>query len=264
MRELDKPARERLRGLSKENAEIVGAHLVMAGRLLDRDPELAWKHTQVAVRRAGRVDVVREAAGIAAYRTGRYTEALRELRTARRLNGSSEHLPLMADCERGLGRPSKALELAASPEARTLTREGRVELALVVAGARVDMGDLDTALAIFDRLPQQSGDLALRVIQAHAGVLEAAERFDEAAALLTGIDEDDLERAAGNDLPDEDIEIFDTVDEELERELESPELDPEPEASGRLSQGALRPTVETPAAETPEPNQPDEPKEDPS
>src|SRR5699024_1724704 len=86
---LDRDARGRLRTLSKENAEIVGLHLIMAGRLIDVDPELAYKHAQEALRRGGRVDIVREAAGLTAYYTDRYAEALREFRTVRRLNGSS-------------------------------------------------------------------------------------------------------------------------------------------------------------------------------
>ncbi len=93
----------------------------MAAQLLDEDPELAYAHAQAAQRRAGRVGLVREALGIAAYQVGHYEEALRELRTARRLTGSSEHLAVMADCERGLGRPERALDLAASDEAKTLT-----------------------------------------------------------------------------------------------------------------------------------------------
>ena len=58
-----------------------------------------------------RVGVVREACGIAAYRTGRWAEALSELRAARRMTGRDDYLPIMADCERALGRPDRALAL---------------------------------------------------------------------------------------------------------------------------------------------------------
>ncbi|WP_278237201.1 hypothetical protein [Isoptericola sp. AK164] len=216
MRDLHKDARERLRGLSKENAERVGAHLVMAGRLLDADPEAAYAHAQAAVRRAGRVDVVREAAGIAAYRTGRFAEALRELRTVRRLNGSSEHLPLMADAERGLGRPERAIALAASEEARTLDAETRTELAIVVSGARSDLGEHDAALVVLDRIPaaERKGDLGLRVLQARAVALESAGRTDEAATVLAGIDPEALQRAVGGgEMPADDVVVFDAYDE---------------------------------------------------
>ncbi|NNU26396.1 hypothetical protein HLI28_02395 [Isoptericola sp. JC619] len=194
----------------------MGAHLVMAGRLLDADPELAYAHAQAAVRRAGRIDVVREAAGIAAYRTGRYAEALRELRTVRRLNGSSEHLPLMADAERGLGRPERAIALAGSEEARTLDAEARTELAIVVSGARTDLGEHDAALVVLDRIPasERRGDLGLRVLQARAVALEAAGRSDEAATVLAGVDPAALERAIGAAAtPDEDVVVFDAYDE---------------------------------------------------
>ena len=215
MRQLSREVRGRLRGLTKENAERIGLHLVMAGRLLDVDPERAYEHAQAAVRRGGRVDVVREAAGIAAYRTGRYAEALRELRTVRRLNGSSEHLPLMADAERGLGRPERALALAASDEARTLDAEGRTELAIVVSGARSDLGEHDAALSVLDRIPaaERQGDLGLRVLQARAAALEAAGRTSEAAALLADVDPEALERAAGA-AQDDDVVVYDTYDEE--------------------------------------------------
>ncbi|WP_425954168.1 hypothetical protein [Xylanimonas sp. McL0601] len=188
----------------------------MAGRLLDIDPELAYEHTQAAVRRGGRIDVVREAAGIAAYRTGRYAEALRELRTVRRLNGSSEHLPIMADAERGLGRPERAVALAATPEADSLDPMSKLELALVVSGARSDLGEHDAALVVLNKIPPQRGDLALRVLAARAAALEAAGRLEEAAALLADVDPDDLERATGNAEPEEEVVVYDVYDDEAE------------------------------------------------
>lgn len=216
MGQLSREARARLRGLTKDNAEQVGLHLVMAGRLLDVDPERAYEHAQAAVRRGGRIDVVREAAGIAAYRTGRFAEALRELRTVRRLNGSSEHLPIMADAERGLGRPERALTLASSEEARTLDAEGRTELAIVASGARSDLGEHEAALVVLDRIPaaDQPGDLRFRVLQARAVALEAAGRTDEASRLLAGIDPEVLERASGAAPVDDDVVVYDVYDEE--------------------------------------------------
>ncbi|OLT53107.1 hypothetical protein [Cellulosimicrobium sp. CUA-896] len=210
--QLDRAARGRLRTLSKETAEVVGKHLVMAGRLIDTEPELAYEHAQAAVRRAGRVDVVREAAGLTAYRTGRYAEALRELRTVRRLNGSSEHLAIMADCERGLGRPERALALAASDEARTLDDVARTELAIVVSGARVDLGELDAALAALGHVPAAGtrGELGLRVLQARAAVLELLGRTDEAAELLARVDASALGSALGED--DEDVVVYDLAE----------------------------------------------------
>lgn len=228
--DLDRSVRGRLRTLSKDNADGVGRHLVMVGRLLDVQPELAYEHAQAAVRRAGRVDVVREAAGLAAYRTGRYAEALRELRTVRRLNGSSEHLAIMADCERGLGRPERALALAQEPEAETLDAEAKVELAMVVSGARLDLGQPDAAVAALSTPAVRAGTgvVAIRVAQARATALEAAGRSDEALAELAPYTQDQLDEAAGDvEVEDEvvsfDLSEFDAegeYDEELSEEVD--------------------------------------------
>jgi len=117
----------------------------------------------------------------------------------------------MADAERGLGRPEKALELANSPEADTLDQIGKVELAIVASGARADLGEFEAGLAVLDKLPPVEGDLALRVLMAKAAVLQAAGRFDEAKALLSDFDEEDLDRAAGV-VPDE-IYVYETFEE---------------------------------------------------
>jgi hypothetical protein len=215
--DLDRAARAPLRTLTKDNAERVGRHLVMVGRLIDDEPELAYEHAQAAVQRAGRVDVVREAAGLCAYRTGRYAEALRELRTVRRLNGSSEHLPIMADCERGLGRPERAITLSQEPEAETLSVDGKIELAIVVSGARLDLGEPEAALATLSSpvVRSATGVLAVRVAEARATALEAAGRGDEAAAELSGFTSAQLAEAGGGVEEDEDeVVVFDLDDDE--------------------------------------------------
>lgn len=215
--DLDRAVRARLRTLSKENAENVGLHLVMAGRLLDEQPELSYEHAQAAVRRAGRVDVVREAAGLAAYRTGRFAEALRELRTVRRLNGSSEHLAIMADCERGLGRPERALALATSPEAEGLEPAARVELAIVVSGARLELGEPDAAVAALatPEVRGATGVLAVRVAQARATALTAAGKTAQAEAELAHYSERELAEASGQLVGDDedDVVVYDLDDE---------------------------------------------------
>ena len=109
---LDAEARRELKGLSKPLAEIVGKHLVAAGTLIDEEPERALEHARYARSRAPRVGLVREAAGLTAYHAGEWAEALGELRAARRMSGGNTHLAVMADCERALGRPERALELA--------------------------------------------------------------------------------------------------------------------------------------------------------
>ncbi len=155
----------------------------MVARLIDEEPEKAYGYSKVALRLASRVAAVREAAGFAAYANQKYSEALAEFRAARRMTGNTELWPMMADCERGLGRPEKALDMAGAPEVNKLDKAGQVEMRLVAAGARRDMGQLDAAIVTL-----QSPELASNSIQpwtarlryAYADALLEAERVDEA------------------------------------------------------------------------------------
>ena len=145
-KELAPDVRRSLSGLTSENADIVAKHLVASGRFVDIDAEVAWQHAQAAQRRGGRIAAVREAAAIAAYKAGHFREALSELRTVRRMTGDDSYLPLMADCERGLGRPERALDLATSREVAGLETEAKVEMLIVAAGARHDLGQHEAAV----------------------------------------------------------------------------------------------------------------------
>ncbi len=212
--DLDKPTRARMRTLSKDNADDVGRHMVMVGALLDIDPELAYKHALVAVARGGRVDVVREAMALAAYATGRYAEALRELRTVRRLNGESENLALMADCERGLGRPERALALTQSDEAKGISPEASAELQIVAAGARLDLGQADAAVATLRAIEAPTPEVLERAEGALVDAYRAAGKEDQANALEQKLTKRALERG-----PEEPIEldtfVYDTATEEV-------------------------------------------------
>ena len=195
-KELDRSVHQQLRTLSKENAEGVAQHLVMVAALLEADElDAAMAHAETAVRRAGRVAAAREALGMVAYRQGDFARALSEFRTVRRLSGSSHLLPIMVDCERGLGRLERALELASSPEAATLTEPERVELAIVVSGVRRDLGQLDAALVAL-QIPQlKRGPRAgmYRLHYAYADALVAVGRGDEARDwFLKAVEGDDL------------------------------------------------------------------------
>ncbi|MGZ2224735.1 hypothetical protein [Glutamicibacter nicotianae] len=156
----------------------------MAGRLLEEDPELAYQHTLAASRRGGRVAVVREAVGIAAYHAGKYADALRELRTHRRISGSDYNLPLIADSLRGLGRAEKAIELAHSEECANLETAVKVEMQMVAAGSYADLGKLDKALAELESLEQLNFNRAFsfspRLFTAYADLLSAAGRAEDA------------------------------------------------------------------------------------
>ncbi|GAB5080583.1 tetratricopeptide repeat protein [Arthrobacter sp. AD-310] len=203
-KELDRATQHQIKTLESKSAEWVARHLVMAGRLIDEEPELAFQHALAASRRGGRLAAVREAVGLTAYAAGHYGEALREFRTYRRISGSNVHLPVMADCERGLGRPDRALDVARSEEAQDLDAPGKVELAIVAAGARTDLGQLDAAVAELE-IPQLDINRAFsyspRLFRAYADALAAVGRDDEAVkwqkqavvaenALGQGVDEE--------------------------------------------------------------------------
>ncbi len=186
-KELDRAIHSQLRTLSKENAEGVAQHLVMVATFLEADDlDSALAHAETAVRRAGRVPAAREALGLVAYRQGDFARALTEFRTVRRLSGSSHLLPLMVDCERGLGRHGRALDLAATPEAAGLSESERIELAIVVSGVRRDLGQDDAALLALQipalRRPPAAG--VFRLHYAYADTLLGLGREDEARDLL--------------------------------------------------------------------------------
>ncbi|MFD5481741.1 tetratricopeptide repeat protein [Streptomyces hawaiiensis] len=181
--EIDKDVRQELLSLPKTLADDVARNLVMVARLLDEDPEGAYAYSRIALRLASRVAAVREAAGFAAYASQKYGEALAEFRAAKRMTGNIDLWPVMADCERGLGRPEKALDMAGAPEVHKLDKAGQVEMRLVAAGARRDMGQLDAAIVTL-----QSPELAANSVQpwtarlryAYADALLAAGRESEA------------------------------------------------------------------------------------
>jgi tetratricopeptide (TPR) repeat protein len=182
-KQLSPEIRRELITLDKSTADAVARHLVAAGELLDEDPEAALAHARAARARSGRIAAVREAVGIAAYYCGDWAQALAELRAARRMGSKSALLPLIADCERGVGRPERAIELARSAEAEQLTGDDADELRIVVAGARSDLGQHEQALAILSSPPldpTKVGPTSARLFYAYAETLLALGRPDDA------------------------------------------------------------------------------------
>jgi len=144
--DLDMSVRVQLKTLSEENAEWVARHLAMTSLLIDSDPQLAHLHAQAAVNRAGRLAIVHETVGITAYATGDFALALRELLTHRRLTGSNEQIPLIVDCERGMDRPKRGLDAARDVDRKSLSKGVRINLAIALSGARLDLGQPELAL----------------------------------------------------------------------------------------------------------------------
>lgn len=189
--------RRDLLSLDKNNAELVASHLVLAGRLLDEDPAAGLAHARAARERAGRIAAVREACGIAAYMNGEWAEALSELRAAKRMGGTMNLLPMIADSERGLGRPEKAIETARGDEADQLTGDDRTELRIVEAGARMDMGEFDKAVVTLqaeDLDPARRGFHSARLFYAYAdALLNAGRRADALTWFLNAAAADEEE-----------------------------------------------------------------------
>ncbi|WP_234327444.1 tetratricopeptide repeat protein [Streptomyces sp. NRRL WC-3742] len=222
--EIDADVRQELKSLPKTLADDVARNLVMVARLLDSEPEEAYQYSRVALRLASRVAAVREAAGFASYMTQRYSEALTEFRAARRMTGRADLWPVMADCERGLGRPERALAMAGEPEVKQLDKAGQVEMRLVSAGARTDMEQFDAAVVTL-----QSPELASSSVQpwtarlryAYAEALIAAGRADEARDWFAKAAEADTEGStnAAERLAEIDgVEFTDALDPELAEE----------------------------------------------
>ncbi len=219
---------------------------------LATDPEQAYRYAKAAREVAARIGVVREVTGIAAYRAGRWAEALAELRAARRLTGRGEYLPLMADSERALGRLDRALELVHSDEAKRLPRAAQIELRIVESGIRRDQGLADAAVLALQVPELSDGRLrpwSARLFYAYGEALLAAgrpeaareafsravvadeeEETDALARLdeLDGISVEDLEEDDWDDLEDSADEEFDESGDE-DDEDESDDEDDEDE-----------------------------------
>ena len=197
-RELDRSVTGQLKGLPEKLAARVARHLAAAGALVDEDAETAYRHTLAAKARAPRIAVVREAAGEAAYAAGHYAEALADLRAAKRMNGATAYLPIMADCHRALGHPEQALKLAKSPSVPGFSPEARAEMTLVEAGARRDLEQYDAALRVLEQSPiasQNRSPWMARLRYAYADTLLAAGRAQDALAWFHrthAIDADEL------------------------------------------------------------------------
>ncbi|CAO5240440.1 hypothetical protein FAGKG844_20002 [Frankia sp. AgKG'84/4] len=194
--------RRSLKGLPAGLADTIARHLVATALLLDDDPAAALAHARAAADRVPRLSAVREAVGIAAYHAGEYATALLELRAAKRMEGSAHNLPLMADSERGLGRPERAVAYLRDPQVDELDQATRVELLIVASGARRDLDQPEAAVVLLRDLATAKGAPApwtARLWYAYAEALLAAGRPDEAARWFSSaaaIDEDENDAAA--------------------------------------------------------------------
>ncbi len=176
----------------------------------DEDADTAYQHAHAARTLAPRIGVIRETCGVAAYLAGRWAEALSELRAARRMTGRNGLLPMMADAERALGRPERALALTSGPDARQADRAVQIELRIVESGIRRDIGAPDVAVVALQVPELTDGRMrpwSARLFYAYADALLDAGRTAEAR--------DWFARAAAADTADETdaADRFDELDE---------------------------------------------------
>ncbi|WP_344174211.1 Replicase polyprotein 1ab [Pilimelia columellifera] len=176
-------------------------HLVATGQLIDEAPEQALAHALAARRLASRIATVREAVGLAAYHADEWQTAIAELRTYHRMSGNQAHLAVLADCERALGRPERAVDLYRNADRDAVGQPAAIELLIVAAGARGDMGQRDAAVAMLQvrELTAEDGEWLPRLRYAYADALLAAGRAEEARewfARAASIDEDLVTDAA--------------------------------------------------------------------
>ncbi|MEU8088943.1 tetratricopeptide repeat protein [Micromonospora sp. NPDC049101] len=158
-------------------------HLVATGQLIDEDPAEALAHALAARRLASRISAVREAVGLAAYHAGEWQSAIAELRTYHRMSGLQSHLAVLADCERALGRPERAIDLFRGADREKLDPAVAIELLIVAAGARGDLGQKDAAVAML-QVPDLTSEATVpwtaRLRYAYADALLAVGRREEA------------------------------------------------------------------------------------
>ncbi|MFM2238299.1 MAG: hypothetical protein RL389_646 [Actinomycetota bacterium] len=186
--ELPLPLRVQLKTLTEENAEQVARHLAMVRLLIEQDPELALEHAKAAASRAGRIAFIRETLGVTAYTAGDFGLALRELLAHRRATASQDQLPLIVDSERGLGRPKRALDEGRSVDRNSLEPSVRVNLAIAMSGARLDLEQNDLALAeleIRELDPSKVFDYSIPLFWAYSDTLEILGRTEESAKWAT-------------------------------------------------------------------------------
>nr|WP_244958912.1 Replicase polyprotein 1ab [Catellatospora chokoriensis] len=201
--------------LAKPVADTVARHLVATGQLIDDDPEKALEHALAARRLASRIAVVREAVGLAAYQTGDWASAIAEIRTYHRMTGRQTHLAVLADCERALGRPEKAIDLFRGVERDKLSQGEALELLIVAAGARGDMGQHEAAAAMLqvrELTVESNEDWSPRLRYAYADSLLASGRTEEARewfAKAAAADTDAVTDAAERLLELDGVEIED-------------------------------------------------------
>jgi len=140
---------------------------------------------------------VRELHGLTLYRLGRWKDALRELNAFAELTQSVDQHPVIADCERALGRHARVeqlwAELRRAGAGSDILAEGR----LVMAGSLADRERLSDAIALLEPAVQRQVrkplDRHLRQWYALADLYERSGDLPRARALFVKVVDADPE-----------------------------------------------------------------------
>jgi tetratricopeptide (TPR) repeat protein len=173
-------------------AGIALAHAVVA--LAEDDEELAVEAGREAKRLAPRSAAAREAFGLGLYRTGAFKEARTELAAAQRLSGTADLSALLADIERALERPEKAIELFEQADKAAMSKDAAAELLVVAASAYGDLGSPASGVALIRRhgeWPEQLRDHHLRLAYTQGLLAEQAGDADAARKAFSRLVEAD-------------------------------------------------------------------------
>jgi tetratricopeptide (TPR) repeat protein len=211
------------------------------------------------------------------YRTARWAEALSELRAARRMTGRDDCVPMMADCERALGRLDRALALVREASPADLSRAMQVELRIVESGIRRDQGLAEAAVLVLqvpeltssrirpwsarlfyaygdallaaDR-PAEARDAFLRAVEADPdGQTDAAERLDELDGItVEDLEDDESQEDEPQDENDLDLESDDLPGDDLQNDNEVDAPHPRADSGDPADEPEDRETDQNPSA----------------
>ena len=183
---------EIIRSTPKARREPAFSHLT---RGMERFADERYPASVVELRKAKKLAprsaTIRELLGLAAYRSGYWEEALRELRTFRRLTGDMIHTPVELDCLRALDRPQDVKRAWERIQERGVSGSVSDEARVVYASFLLDQGEPREAWKVIKpgRLVASPKPSQLRRWFVAAKVALAAGDPDAARRLIAALDE---------------------------------------------------------------------------
>jgi tetratricopeptide (TPR) repeat protein len=172
-------------GAFSDAARALAEAVMALSEAEEGDPEAAARAARAAKRAAPRAASVREALGIALYQMGDFRAARTELAAAQRISGREDLAAMLADIERALGRPERAIDLFERVDRSKLEPDTAAELLLVAASAYGDLGQPAAGVALIRRharWPVELADHHLRLAYAEGALAEQAGDLPSARA----------------------------------------------------------------------------------